>query len=587
LNDSETQNDRCQGGAKQWRPRSGKTDARGVRWLHWPFLPFAGTLVLTATPAWSSPCQTVEDSVLFPRDPTLGDFFGQGVAVTEDLAFVAEPNDNGGQGNSIINAGAVHLFERTPAGWKWRQELLRQDIVTSMVFGNSLAARDGYVVVGAFPYGEKGAAAGVAYIFESVGGMWVEVAKLLPSQLEAFDAFGISVAVSGETILVGASGDDDLAQDRGAAYVYDRGPSGWGIVQKVIPTDPSGAVLLGAGMTCAIDGNVLAISATGQIPFFTYREVFVFERINGTWIQTALLVDPTPLSGDQFAYGLAVDGDTIAVGEPAYFASSGSRPGSVFIFERSGPAPGGWSLKQEIMGGAATTNDNFGGSVDLEGDTLVVGASSGKQGANYTGRAYVFERKNGVWVEKDRLVPSKMADFLGFGDSVAVCKSQILVGAFADDPYDTGIATGSAYVFDRPLGSSFCVGDVNSTGIPATITATGSLAARAGDLELFAQDLPSGEFGLFMVARDAAAIPMAAGSQNNLCLGGQVGYFRDSLGSTKKKGRLRYRVDTGSLPLATRPSILAGSTWYFQGWYRDHLSVDRSKFTPALRITFE
>ncbi len=239
------------------------------------------------------------------------------------------------------------------------------------------------------------------------------------------------------------------------------------------------------------------------------------------------------------------------------------------------------------MGGAATSNDNFGVSVDLEGDTLVVGASSGVKGFNKTGRAYVFGRKDGVWVEEDRLVPSKDTEFIGGGCSVAISKSQILVGAFADDPYDKAFDTGSAYVLDRTVGSSSCAGDVNSTGIWATLTASGSLAARAGDLELFAQDLPPGEFGLFMVARDAVVIPMAAGSQTNLCLGGQVGYFRDSLGSTKKKGRLKYRVDTESLPLGARPSILAGSTGYFQGWYRDHLSADRSTFTPALRVDFE
>ncbi len=149
-----------------------------------------------------------------------------------------------------------------------------------------------------------------------------------------------------------------------------------------------------------------------------------------------------------------------------------------------------------------------------------------------------------------------------------------------------GIQSGAAYVFEFHLGQPTCDGVPNSTGTPGEIWATGSLAAHAGALELWAADLPRHQVGMFLISRDTGFVPAPGGSQGNLCLGGTIGRFGSSVQSTGSPGEMHFVVDTDALPFAGQAEILAGETWNFQAWFRDVNPGPTSNFTGGLAIAF-
>lgn len=526
--------------------------------------------------------QTTEDAQLFARDPEWQDWLGKSVAATEDLAVVGEPIDDGGPADTFNASGTVHLFARGANGWSWVQELAPNDLAPATRFGGDVAVADGVILVGAVFDAQFGFGAGAAYVFEQGPGGWAQVAKLVPPELERQDRLGESVALQGTTAVVCAKGDDDAGADKGAAYVYERGPLGYSLVQKLLPAaadDPWWAVM---GMDCDLDGDVLVAGAFG-----TFGKAFVFERVGGVWTQTAALEDPTPNKQDDFGRSVAVEGDRIAVGEAVRDGAWTPRPGSVLIFERVGPPPGNWAFAQEVKAGNASTLDHFGQCVDLQDGLLLVGAYSGKQGSVRTGTAYLFEEGLAGWQQTEMLVPSESNVAVGFGFDVAIARSQLLVGVPGADPILPGVATGAVYVFDRPFGRMYCDAEPSSTGSPGTIGAHGSLAASAGALVLRAETLPPNEAGLFLVSRDDGFVAQPGGSAGNLCLGGDIGRFKTSLSSTGNAGVLEFAVDTGQIPVHPPAAILAGETWHFQAWFRDHDPQPTSNFTHGLRILFE
>jgi hypothetical protein len=306
-------------------------------------------------------------------------------------------------------------------------------------------------------------------------------------------------------------------------------------------------------------------------------------------VQTAVLEDPTPKDQDEFGVSVAVQGDTILVGEHVDEWSAGSRPGSVFVFDRTGPPPGNWTLVQEVQAGNKSTNqwtgDHFGFAQDIHGDRFPVGAPYGKVGDEVRGTAYLFERRAGVWEEI--AMQAHTNPMLGnYGASVSMSSSFALVGAYVAEGSVPGIASGCAYVYELPFGAPYCDAAANSTGVPGTIHATGSLAASAGALELWAEDLPPDRTGLFLVSPDAGFVPNPGGSQGNLCLGGAIGRFGNSAQSTGTDGTLHHVVDTTAIPPG--PSqIQPGETWRFQAWYRDRNPGPTSNLTPGLEVAFQ
>src|SRR6266542_4492792 len=203
--------------------------------------------------------------------------------------------------------------------------------------------------------------------------------KLEASDPAAFDGFGFSVAISGETVVVGAPGDDS----RGSAYVFARNGGVWSQQQKLLASDAAAGDAFGESV--AISGETVVVGSGGG---GVGGSAYVFARSSGVWSQQQKLRASDAAVADSFGASVAISGETVVVGAIGDDGAAGRDQGSAYVFARSG---GVWSQQQKLEASDAALGDQFGFSVAVSGGTVVVGAhdDSGAAG-RLQGSAYVF-----------------------------------------------------------------------------------------------------------------------------------------------------------------------------------------------------
>ena len=257
---------------------------------------------------------------------------------------------------------------------------------------------------------------------------------------------GVSVAVSGDTALIGAYWNDDAGSDSGSVYVSIRYGAGWWRQQaRLTASDATEGDRF--GYSVAVSGDTAVIGAP-QPWNGRPGSAYAFVRSGGVWTQQAKLLAPDGVEDDEFGFSVAVSGDTAIIGVPRAWRSE---PGSAYAFVRSG---GIWTKQAELVTQDGAANDNFGCSVAVSGDTAVIGAYHDNVAGNHSGSAYIFTRDgSGSWAQQAKLTASDAAAFDWFGHSVAVSGDTVVVGAMGDD--DVGSASGLVYVFTRDVSGSW------------------------------------------------------------------------------------------------------------------------------------
>ena len=312
-------------------------------------------------------------------------------------------------------------------------------------FGISVAVDGDTAVIGVSADSDNGGNSGSAYVFTRDAGVWTEQQKLAASDGAAGDLFGVSVAVDGDTAVIGAFFDDDNGIKSGSAYVFTRSGTAWTQQAKLIASD--GAAHDVFGESVAVDGDTAVIGArldddNGPASGSAY----VFIRSGTTWAQQAKLAAGDAAALDRFGLSVAVDADTAVIG--AHLDDdNGGASGSAYVFTRSGSA---WTQQQKLTASDGAASDFFGISVAIDADTAVIGASGGDDNGAGSGSAYAFTRIGGMWSEQAKLTASDGAALDRFGFSVAVDADTAVIGARLDD--DRGTDSGSAYVFTRSAG---------------------------------------------------------------------------------------------------------------------------------------
>jgi hypothetical protein len=265
-------------------------------------------------------------------------------------------------------------------------------------------------------------------------------AKLLPSDGAADDHFAIAVALEGDTAVIGANLDDDNGSQSGSAYVFTRTGGVWTEQAKLLPSDGAADDLF--SWSVALDGDTAMIGAPSHDDFFVNSgSVYVFTRTGGQWAEQNELLpaDGAPHSG--FGDAVAIDGETAMIGARVD-DDNGYDSGSAYVFTRTGDA---WTEQAKLLAADGSHGDNFGVAVALDGDTAVIGASRDDDNGEGSGSVYVFTGAGGVWTEQAKLLPSDGALWDEFGSAVALDGDSAVIGAPWDD--DTGEDSGSAYVF--------------------------------------------------------------------------------------------------------------------------------------------
>jgi nucleoside-specific outer membrane channel protein Tsx len=315
----------------------------------------------------------------------------------------------------------------TPPIGRQLAELKGSDTIADNGFGVSVAISGTTAVVGAPGYAKS---AGRAYVFKKTGTVWNQVAELKGSDTVAGDYLGYSVAISGTTIAVCAPGH---SKDAGQEYMFTNTASGWKQAAELKGSDTVAADYF--GYSVAISGTTAVVGSPGYAK--TAGRVYVFTKTGTAWKQAAELKGSDTVADSGFGFSVAVSGTTAVVGAPIYTKNAGR----AYVFINTA---GGWKQVAELKGSDTVGDDGFGISVAISGTTALVGADGH---AKEAGRAYVFTNTAGGWEQAAELKGSDTVAGDGFGISVVMSGSTAIAGA-----PDHAKESGRAYVFTNTAG---------------------------------------------------------------------------------------------------------------------------------------
>ncbi|MDE0301474.1 MAG: hypothetical protein OXN17_22845 [Candidatus Poribacteria bacterium] len=373
-------------------------------------------------------------------------------------------------GDSIIigarGAGLANLYTGRGEKWKLEGTLIAKDAnqrdpaVPAFAWSVALSAphelaSPTFAVIGAPKdlhggdndqgiFGPQGF--GAVYIFAPIRGAWKQQTKIIAPSPKEDDQFGSSVSVERSTIFIGAPGEDGAAKNGGAGYIFERDGDEWKRTATIVPKDLGG--LDAFGECSAIRGNTVVVGAPGH----THGGVrfagaaYVFVRSGDTWKQQAKLTANDAGKADRFGHSVDMAGETIIVGSPLNDTEKGKDAGAAYVFVRDGNR---WKQQAKLTSANSRPGDQFGFGVATTGSAAVVGAPLRDERAPASGAAYSFVRVIGAWESVKKIVLDDERQKLNFGTWVAMSGNTVVVSAHNDTNDGAGWGNGTAgYVYN-------------------------------------------------------------------------------------------------------------------------------------------
>lgn len=371
-------------------------------------------VALTVSPA-SAQCEL---DMLASPDSHVSDFFGGNCDVDGDLLVV------GAGGYDVVgeNDGTVFVFRRNCTSWELETQILSPNSEHSAGFAFPSVSGN-RIAIGASEESDTLDEQGRAYVFRFDGTGWIEEATLVAPDPSSNARFGGAIDLDGNRLIVGASGDDELAGNAGAAYIFEHDGQQWNLLQKIFASD--GATEDHFGDAVALHGDFAIVGAWRHGD--DEGAAYVFRCVNGLFIEDQKILPSNAATNREFGYSVAIDGDTALVGMRRDIALEGT----VYVFRRES---GTWSEEAMLQASDGDNDDRrFGFRVALSGDVALVGAHFDDTPEVDRGSAYLFVRDGTTWSELSKIVPEGTDEGDRVGYDVALDGRIGIVGVSYDD----------------------------------------------------------------------------------------------------------------------------------------------------------
>ncbi|MBL7663759.1 MAG: hypothetical protein JNM93_01405, partial [Bacteriovoracaceae bacterium] len=489
-------------------------------------------IIINGAPGW------YQEAYIKTANSEANDTVGESLSLSGDTLAVGARFEDSNQttitngatasgDNSAAGSGAVYVYQRNGASWGQQAYIKASNAQGNDYFGWSISLNGDTLAVGAFfedsnqttitngttsSPDNTNSAAGAVYVYKRTGVNWAQEAYIKPSNNDASDLFGISVSLSGNTLVVGANSEDsnqititngasasvdNTKSNSGAAYVYKRTGLNW--AQEAYIKSSNADIDDNFGSYVSISGDTIAVgayledsnqntitngtSASADNSTSASGAVYVYRRTGVNWAQEAYIKASNPDVNDQYTYSLQLNGDTLVVGSyledsnqntitngtTSSSNNSNLESGAVYVYKRTGV---NWAQEAYIKAANNNASDQFGYAVAISGNTLSVGArfessnqttitngttASSNNSAGNSGAVYVYKRTGVNWVQEAYIKASNAEASDAFGTAVTISGDTIAVSAVSEDSNQTTITNGSLSSLDNTFGSSGAV----------------------------------------------------------------------------------------------------------------------------------
>lgn len=451
---------------------------------------------LAGSAAYAQPCAPVESQIMVADDGDVGDGYGWSVDIDANTAVVSSIYEDAIGSDS----GSVYVLEYNGTNWDQVQKLVPIGIGSADRVGNCVAIDNNTIVIGASGDDDAGSGAGAAYVYTKVDGTWTQATKLVPPMLLAGDNCASAVDIDNDTIILSASLTDTHGFNSGAAYIYRKIKGEWTFEAQLFSDDI--AEFDRFGKDVSVSGNRVLISADSDDDNGpSSGSAYIFERSGTTWTQTAKLIASDGDPDDQFGECVSLSGSTALIGS-RYDNVLGGNSGSAYIFEYNGTQ---WQEDIKLFPFDGTSSEYFGQNVAIHNNRAVIGSWGVDDPFGFfnAGAAYIYSRTNGAWSLDAKIIASDQegGDFFGYG--VGITDDHAIIGADGNDDFWWGPDAGAAYLIDLNCAVQ-CPADLTNDGSLNFLDVSAFLAAF-GNQDPIADFEADGSFNFLDVSAFLAA----------------------------------------------------------------------------------
>ena len=407
------------------------TQAGTIRWSGTDFEGYDGTNWLSLTKKnyiWNNEVNggNIENQIITASDGVSGNNFGSSVAICGDYAIIGAYRDDVG-GNT--NQGSAYIFKREGDTWTEESKITASDGAANDCFGHAVAISGDYAIIGAYLDDVSASNQGSAYIFKRTGTSWNQEAKITAADWGSNDQFGYSVAIDGEYAITGAVINGNSNQ--GSAYVFKRTGTTWNQESKIIASDGAANDYFGISVSISGDYTIVGAFRNNIATNTNQGAAYIYKRDGTNWNQEAKLFASDGSASDYFGNSVSIYNTYAIIGVPRDDVGSNTDQGSAYIFKRDGTS---WSQEEHITASDGMGYDNFGMSVSIYDEYVIIGANSDQISSNTSqGSAYIFKKYDTQWEEKTKLIASDGTADAFFGYSVSIYGNYAIIGAYGNE----------------------------------------------------------------------------------------------------------------------------------------------------------